>query len=576
MIVTNRRFAAGLVALLLAAAPPALGQGVPLSTVPQGSPLPRILPQAAPNVAPGLSAPAPQPLSNALPGAEVTVSSAELRGVSVYPAGTFEYLLTSLQGKVQQTEVLAARDAILARYRADGFLFTAVTAAIDTAGRVVFNATEGRIVDVKLDGDIGPAGVQVLRFLNHLVEAGPIDIATLERWLLLAQDVPGVNLRTVLRPSSGDPGALSLVAQVSRQAFSGIVTADNRGYKGTGPEQFLASVSANSFTEYGEHTDATFFYTARSTELFGQVSTEFFLGSYGLKVKLYAGKGTTDPTGSLGQIGYHGDTAIAGISTSYPVLRRRQESFTLAAFFDLMDGSVDTGTNPATRASRDRLRVFRLGADYALRDVLLGDTRSAVTTASARLSHGVGGLGGSVQGDALAGRPGEKIAFNKISAEATRTQTLASIGESSSVALQTTFAGQYSEDVLPSAEKFYLGGLRFNRGFYSGEVTGDRAVTAAIEAQYNTSFDMPGFDSRFDLGTQFYAFYDWGETWQSQRTDQNNRLGSNGLGVRLYFPKAIEVDLEGVNRLTRRPLSANANVAADPKQAFYWRVIGRF
>ncbi len=576
MTLTDRIAVVGYAVAVVLMAAPAWSQTPPLSLVPQGSPLPRVLPQPAPGVAPGLSTPTAQPLVTALPGAVVSVSSAELRGVSVYPPGAFDAELAGLRGTVEQSRVLAVRDAILARYRTDGFLFTAVSVAVEPGGRLVFSATEGRIVDVKLDGNIGPAGVQVLRFLNHLVEAGPLDIATLERWLLLAQDVPGVTLRTVLRPSSGDPGALSLVAQVSRRAVGGLVAADNRGYKGTGPEELLGALSVNSLTQYGERTDVTFFSTARSTELFGQVSTELFIGSYGLKLKVYAGKGTTDPTGSLGQIGYHGDTAIAGVSTSYPVIRRRQESFTLAAFFDLMDGSVQTGTNPSTLASRDRLRVFRLGADYALRDLLFGDTRSAVTTASVRLSRGVPGLGGSAQGDALAGRPGEKLAFAKVAAEATRTQTVATIGEASSLALQATLAGQYSEDVLPSAEKFYLGGLRFNRGFYSGEVTGDRALTAALEAQFNTSFDMPWFDQRFDLGTQFYAFYDWGETWQSQSTDQNNRLGSNGLGARLYFPRGVEVDLEGVNRLTRRPLSANANVAADPKQAFYWRLVGRF
>ncbi len=575
MKLNNRVSVTGIVTGLLLMTAPARSQTSPLSVVPQGSPLQRVLPQAAPNVAPGLQTPAPQPLNTALPGVTVAVATAELRGASAYPSGTFEAMLAPLKGSVEQTKIQEVRDAILARYRADGYLFTAVSATLEAGGRLVFGVTEGRIVEVKLDGDIGPAGVQVLRFLNHLVEAVPLDIATLERWLLLAQDVPGVVMRTVLRPSSGDPGALTLVAQVSRHAFSGIATADNRGYRGTGPEEALASISANSFTEYGEHTDATFFSTARSTELFGQVATELFVGSYGLKVKVYAGKGTTDPTGSLGQIGYHGDTAVAGIEASYPVIRRRQETFTLAAFFDLMDGSVDTGT-PPINASRDRLRVFRLGADYALRDLLLGDTRSAVTTASLRLSHGVLGLGGSVQGDSLAGRPGERIDFTKVAAEATRTQTVATIGDSSSIALQSTVAGQYSADVLPSSEEFYLGGLRYNRGFYSGEVTGDRALTAALEAQFNTSFDVPWFDQRFDLGTQFYTFYDWGETWQSQRTDHNSRLGSNGLGVRLYFPKSIEVDLEGVNRLTRRPLSASANVAPDPKQAFYWRVIGRF
>lgn len=473
--------------------PVGLAQTAPgVNIVPQGTPLPRILPPEPAKVAPGLLEPSPQPLAQPLPGATVQVSGAELRGSTVFPPGRFAADLDGLRGPVAQSRVEEVRAAILQAYRADGYVFTAVSASLDSAGRLIFTATEGRIVEVKLDGDIGPAGVQVLRFLNRLTESPVLDVATLERWLLLAQDVPGITLRTVLRPSAGDPGALSLVAQVSRRKFSGLATADNRGYKGTGPEQVLASISANSFTEYGERTDATFFYTARSTELFGQVATELFLGASGLKLRVYAGRGTTDPTGSLGQIGYHGDTFVAGTSLSYPVIRRRQQTLTVGAYFDALEGSVDTGTNGnVTRASRDNLRMIRLGADYAVRDTLLGDARSAVTVAGIRLSQGLGALGASRQNDPLAGRVGQRQDFTKVSFEASRTQALFSPWQDATVAVQGILAGQYTQDVLPSAEKFYLGGLRLNRGFYSGEVTGDRALSAALEAQLNTSVNLP-------------------------------------------------------------------------------------
>ncbi len=549
----------------------------PLSAVPQGSPLPRVLPPAPTTVAPGLQSPEPRRLDQILPGATVDVTQAELRGVSAYPPGRFADLLAPLSGAVEQTRVEEVRAAILSAYRADGYVFTAVSASLESGGRLVFTATEGRIVEVKLDGDIGPAGVQVLRFLNNLTDVAPLDVASLERWLLLAQDVPGITLRTVLRPSAGDPGALSLVAQVSRRRLSGLATADNRGYSGTGPEQFLASVSANSFTEYGEHTDATFFYTARSTELFGQVSTELFLGASGLKVRVYAGKGTNDPTGSLGQLGYHGETFIAGTSISYPVVRRRQETLNLAAFFDALQSHVDTSNaGIATLASVDNLRVVRLGGDYALRDVLLGSDRSAVNNIDLKLSKGLQGLGASSQGSKLAGRVGERIGFTKVALEMSRNQVLFSPYEDATVALQVLAAGQYSGDVLPSAEKFYLGGNRLSRGFYSGEVTGDRAASLSIEPQLNTSFVTPDAAGAVEVGTQAYVFYDWGETWESQKSDRNVRIESAGLGVRLFFPQNIEVDVEGVNRFTRRPQGASSNVAALQHSALYWRLIGRF
>lgn len=569
----------GAAAIIMCAAVPlrAQAQTAGLSSVPQGSPLPRVLPPAPPRVAPGLGAAPVQHLDQVVPGASVRVTEAETRGITAYPPGHFAALLASLTGDVDQGRIEQVRQAILAAYREDGYVFTAVAASLESGGRLVFSATEGRIVEVKLDGNIGPAGVQVLRFLNRLTEAPVLSVATLERWLLLAQDVPGVALRTVLRPSAGDPGALSLVAQVSRRPFSGLLTADNRGFRSTGPEQVLGSISANSFTEYGEHTDATLFYTARYTELFGQVSTELFIGASGLKVKLYAGRGTNDPTGSLGALGYHGETTVVGTQISYPLIRSRQETLNVAAFFDALQSHVDTASsNVATLASRDNLRVVRLGADYALRDVVLGADLVAVNNASLRLSRGLTGFGASRNGDKIAGRVGERVDFTKVALEMSRTQTLFAPYENATVALQVLGVGQYSTDLLPSAEKYFLGGNRLNRGFYSGEVSGDRAMSLSIEPQLNTSFVAPDWLGGAEIGTQGYAFYDWGETWESQKADHNTVLQSVGTGVRLFLPHDVELDLEGVNRLSRRPQGAASNVPALGHQAVYWRMVARF
>jgi hemolysin activation/secretion protein len=165
-----------------------------LSAVPTGSPLPRVLPQEPPKVAPGLATPAPKPLTSAAPGATVPVATVEVHGSTAYPAGHFAGLLAPLTGNVAQARIEEVRAAILSAYRADGYLFTAVTVSLESGNRLVFSVTEGRIVEVKLDGDIGPAGVQVLRFLNHLVEASPLD--TRRAWGDLAHRAAPVGRRS--------------------------------------------------------------------------------------------------------------------------------------------------------------------------------------------------------------------------------------------------------------------------------------------------------------------------------------------------------------------------------------------
>ena len=106
--------------------------------------------------------------------------------------------------------------------------------------------------------------------------------------------------------------------------------------------------------------------------------------------------------------------------------------------------------------------------------------------------------------------------------------------------------------ILPPEEKFYLGGPNFTRGYYYGEVTGDRALEGKVEAQLVTLLPSVPYTKIVPQAT-FYGFYDWGETWEQQRTDLGHVLRSLGGGVRMTLGDHAEVDLEGVSRLTRTP-----------------------
>jgi hemolysin activation/secretion protein len=186
---------------------------VPANPVPQGSPIPRVLPPVPPSVAPGTVLPPSSAQGAEVPNRPVRVTSVEVEGVTAYPQPEIAQLADGLVGPaVPLPQIDAARQAIVQRYRADGYVLTTVAAHLDNNGRLRLVVTEGRIASVRLDGDIGPAGDQVLRFLNRLTEKQPIDTVALERYLLLAQDVPGVSVRAVLEPSTDTPGALNLVA----------------------------------------------------------------------------------------------------------------------------------------------------------------------------------------------------------------------------------------------------------------------------------------------------------------------------------------------------------------------------
>jgi hemolysin activation/secretion protein len=530
-----------------------------------------------PTPAPQVGAPVPAvpggPLTNAAPEQPVVVRAVTIEGATIYPKPELDALTQGLVGSaVPLRQIEQARLDLVRKYREDGYPLVSVQATRSADGVLHFVVFEGHIAEVKLQGDIGPAGVQVLRFLNHLTEVKPLDNASLERWLLLAQDVPGVSMQTVLRPSDTEPGALTLVAVVRRAAVSGLFTADNRAYQLSGPIEGMGVVDFNSFSSLGERTELSLFRTFNSTQIFGQAAEEFYVGGSGLKVRLYGGAGNTTPAGFLREEGYNGTTTVGGVQVSYPLIRRRQQTLNLIGAFDLLDSVVNVGS-PAMPNSKESVRAFRAGGDYALQDLLLGVTRPGVNGVSVRVSRGINGLGAS-QNTATPSRQGEKLAFTKAAFELSRNQTLFAPWSGASVSLLGLAAGQVADTVLPNAEKFFLGGSRYTRGFYSGQVSGDNALALTAELQLTTGLGLSLLGRPIDIGTQYYLFYDWGETWENQSTDPNKRLRSFGLGVRGTLTQYVEVDLEGVRRITTNPDGlSTTKLKADE---FYWRLLVRF
>ncbi len=549
------------------------------NVVPQGSPIPRILPSLPPRVAPGTDLTLPATPS-AVPAVDIPIRAVVVAGATAFPPDKLNGLTAGLVGpSIPVARIEAARAALLTLYRGEGFVLTTVTANVSPGGDLRFNVIEGRIAEVKLEGDIGPAGVQVLRFLNHLTERQPIDNDTLERWLLLAQDIPGVTLHAVLQPSLNDPGALTLVAQVARQTVNGLVTADNRAFRQTGPVETLSIVDINSLTQLGERTELSIYHTNGGTQNFGQASSEFFVGGSGLKVRIYGGYGKAQPSGFFRSIGYNGFTTTFGAVAIYPLIRARQQTLNLLASLDALESEIRTNSgvdSQPDRASRDSLRIVRVGAEYAIEDGLAGDMRPGVNFASLRVSQGVPGLGGTGNHNPTPGRLNERIDFTKVAFEISRTQTLFVPWSGSSVALNARIVGQGSHGVLPPAEKFFLGGSEINRGFYSGEVSGDNALAGSLELRLNTGIDLSAFSYPIPVTAQFYAFYDRGETWENQKSDPNTRISSEGIGSRVNITPYTEFDIEGVVRNTRLPVGTVGVVKPLKADAVYWRVLARF
>jgi hemolysin activation/secretion protein len=153
-----------------------------------------------------LATPQSAPPSEAVPeNAETitfTLRGIDLKGVSVYRPRELEGLWRNDIGKtVSLKRVYDIAAAITARYRADGyFLSRAYIPAQEIGnGTVRIAIVEGYIQQVQLDGDIPSSHILGL-LEKRLLSLGPLNIKTLERQMLLLNDLPGTHFRAVLKP----------------------------------------------------------------------------------------------------------------------------------------------------------------------------------------------------------------------------------------------------------------------------------------------------------------------------------------------------------------------------------------
>jgi hemolysin activation/secretion protein len=537
-------------------------------------PLPGVVPPPQPEVVPPPPTPPAPPAAPLPQGPPVRIDAVRVEGVTVYPPESIAPLYADLVGAVVPRERLdAVVEELQTRYRTDGYILTVVRGEIRSVnGHLVFvlRAIEGYISEVKLDGDIGPAGTLVYETLEHLTWIRPVNNADLERYLLLVQDIPGVSARAILRRTA-EPGAVELVAQVSRKPFSAFAQYDNLGSNELGPNEMLVRGATNSFTRFGEQFEAIFFNTFNREQLFGQVDGSAFLGSEGLKLAGYWGRGNSLPGGALAGTGFVGNYTIAGLALSYPLIRSRRLNLSPDIAFDYYDSTVEVNGTAGlpTELNSGHLRIIRPGASLDFQDAALADLPAA-NLMILKVSQGLPGLGASSNQEAMPARVGERNDFTKFAGEFTRVQNLVTFGEVGT-ALKLSAGGQYTGDILPPSEKFFCCGLRWSRGYFYGQVTGDRGVGTTAELQLNTGFtDVPilAVDHRLDV--QFYGFYDFGRFYNLAPGEFNQTVDSFGIGARSNLTSWLFVDLAGLRRLVTQP--NGANVSRLPDYALFSRV----
>jgi hemolysin activation/secretion protein len=474
-------------------------------------------------------------------------SEADLRPIYAEKIGT----------DINLADMLNIADKITAKYRNAGYILTRAVVPEQTLSKratVTIQVVEGFISRVRIEGDLSNNAI-LNGYAREIEAIRPITAKTLERYLLLANDIPGVKVEGILQRSPNLPGAAELAFKTERKIFSGGVSIDNRGSKYLGPLQTSIAASLDNALGLAEQLGINYQTSGNGELSYYGASASIGINSQGTRISLTGSHTRTQPGFDLERIETRGNSDNLGVQISHPFIRAREEN--LSGFMRL-DGRDTENSQLGVVTSEDRIRSARVGINYQV-----ADTWDGINSANLLYSQGLNALGAKRSGSANLSRTAGQSDYQKLNLELQRIQSL-----TQDVNLVVSASGQYAFDDLLASEQFGLGGNNFGRGYDASEITGDNGIAGSAEVQYNYR-GVPYVEVM-----QPYAFYDAGEIslktpLASEKKERS--LSSTGIGLRLKINDNFSGNLELAQPLTKRIGTENNK---DPR--FFFGISARY
>ena len=476
-------------------------------------------------------------LESTIPPSQAAAIKLKLNGViiagsSVYLSDALTPTYSELLGKtVTLTQIFDIAAAITAKYGQDGYILSRAIIPpqdLNQGGATIrIEVIEGYVDDVRWPDKTAASRRVLDGYENNITSNRPLNIKTLERNLLLANDIPGSQFQSNLVASESNRGASALVVTVEEDNASGYVSVDNYGVEASGPYQLTFGGALNNYLGFNEQFKADVTLAGPSEAGGSELQYLSFgysqiLNSDGLRFFVNGNISRGQPgTPALVALEYETEGMNVSTGISHSFIRTREMSLTGTIAFDARNSQ---SFNLGVPATEDRLRIIR--GELAFENA---DENGGQNQITASFSKGVEGLGSTENGNLLASRTPGTVDFFRVNADLARTQQL-----SNGFSLYGHLSGQWTEDPLLSSQECGYGGRTFGGGYDSSIITGDLCAMASLELRKNMA--VPEAMSEWLDYTQPFAFVDYGKVWNIDAplgTPEEDFGSSAGLGMRI-------------------------------------------
>lgn len=513
--------------------------------------------------------PTPSPLGEQAKKIKFQLNGVILDGNRVYSTKQLEPLYASdLHKTISVADLFDIVQNITNYYRNNGYILSrAILPPQHVKGGVVkIKIIEGYIDKVTVTGNPHGAKCAILAFGNKLKECRPLQVSRMERYLLIANDTAGTDVKAVLSPSKTQIGAADLTLVTQNIPVQGYLSYDDYGTRYIGPQQMTANLQLNSFIRSGDSLLTTFTKTPKGRELtYLDVNYTSLMNTEGVKWLVGVTRAETNPLFVLTE------QEISGLNLNYyttvyiPYIRTRSQSLTWRVGFNYQDSGVNTLFDQTLY--NDHLRSLDLGMTFNFSDTWYG---SNMLSADFRQGLPILGYSSDYNPDtAQTSRPGGRGDYTKLAASLNRLQAI----RNSNFSLYGAVNGQWAANPLLSSEQFTFGGSQIGRGYDVAELIGDRGFDGSVEIRYDWNL------AKFYIQTiQFYGFYDAGVIWNlktSPGSPAKQSGTSTGLGFRFFMTKYLSGNFMWTQTITKQ-VAAEQLIGNGALPRTFFSVVGTF
>lgn len=412
-----------------------------------------------------------------------------IEGNSVFDTDTLHALVASGEGRrmtLAQLQALAQR--ITDYYHAHGYPLARARVPAQTlqGGVVHVRVVEARYDTVHVANHSRVDDALLRATLAPMQPGHVVTQSSLDRSLLLMDDLPGVNPHATLAPGSAT-GTTRVDVQADAAPFvSGDVHLDNAGSRYTGRLRVGANLDLNSPLRHGDLLSLSALTSGHDSHQsldYGRLAYQYTLNGAGTRLGAAYSALRYELGSSLSALDAHGTARVGSVWLAQPLVRSRRTRLDLRLQFDrkrLRDATGAAGLHQ-DRHSND----WTLGFHASRRDAWLG---GGVTSASVGVTHGRLDFDNAAAAAADAATAGTQGSFSRWNASLARLQNLGSGG----TRLYLGVSGQASSDNLDSSETFLLGGPASVRAYATGTAAGASGWLATLALHHDFDWDCAG------------------------------------------------------------------------------------